>query len=99
MLGSMRRYCERCETEVAAAYDEPELRRWVKGYFCLGVPFIPLLGIIGSDYMVMLPMTMVYLVGFGPALGMLREPPKCCECGAAVAHSEGMHPATSGASH
>ena len=98
MLGEMHRYCERCECEVEAAYDEPELRRWVKGYFYLGVPFIPALGIIGSDYVVMLPSLMVYLIGFGPALGMLREPPKCCECGAAVSHAAGMNPATSGVS-
>jgi hypothetical protein len=82
---SMRRHCERCEVEVDAAYDEPQLRRWVKGYFLLGVPFIPLLGIIGADFAVMLPMLMVYVIGFGPALGVIREPPKCCACGAVVA--------------
>lgn len=98
MLRPMRRHCERCEAEVDAAYDEPELRRWVKGYFFLGTPFIPALAIIGSDYIVMLPMLMIYLIGFGPALGMWREPPKCCECGAAVSHAGGMHPAASGAS-
>ena len=78
----VQRYCERCESQVDAAYDDPELRRWVKGYFLLGLPFIPLAPIIGSEFSVMLPMTMVYLIGFGPALGVLREPPKCCECGA-----------------
>lgn len=82
----MRRDCERCKCEVDAAYDDPELRRWVKFYFWLGVPFIPALPIIGSDWAVMLPMTMVYVVGFGPAYGIIKEPPKCIECGAAVSH-------------
>lgn len=82
----MQRHCERCEAEVEAAYDEPQLRRWVKGYVLLGVPFIPALPIIGSDFAVMLPMLMVYVVGLGSALGVIREPPKCCDCGAVVAH-------------
>lgn len=85
----MRRHCERCEVEVDATYDEPQLRRWVKGYFFLGVPFIPALPIIGSDYVVMLPLLMFYVIGVGPALQVLREPPKCNTCGAAVAHRQG----------
>lgn len=85
----MRRACERCQCEVEAAYDEPELRRWVKYYFWIGVPFIPLSPIIGADYVVMLPLTMIYILGFGPAWGILKEPPKCIECGAAVAHRAG----------
>lgn len=78
----MRRDCARCEREVDAEYDDPKLRRWVKGYFWLGAPFIPFAPIIGSDYVVMLPLTMLYLIGFGTALRVLQEPPKCCECGA-----------------
>lgn len=80
----MRGYCERCEIEVETEYDDPQLRRWVKGYFCLGLPFIPLTPIIFSEISVMLPMLMVYSIGFGPALGVLREPAKCSECGAAI---------------
>ena len=83
-MNEMRGYCERCEDEVETAHDDPQLRRWVKGYFYLGLPFIPLSPIIGSDYVVMLPLTMLYLLGFGPALGIIREPPKCDDCGAAV---------------
>lgn len=86
MRVSMRRDCERCAREVEASYDDPRLRRWVKGYFLLGIPFIPAMPIIGSDFAVMLPLTMIYVVGFGPALGFIKEPPKCDECGAAVAH-------------
>jgi len=82
----MRRDCPRCEREVEAEYDDPQLRKWVKGYFWLGVPFIPLTPIIGSDYVVMLPLTMLYILGFGPAYGIVKEPPKCLECGCVVPH-------------
>ena len=82
----MQRFCERCDEMVEAAYDEPRFRKWVKGYFCLGIPFIPAMPIIGSDMFVMIPLTLLYLLGFGPALGILREPPKCGVCGAAVSH-------------
>jgi hypothetical protein len=82
----LRRQCLRCDCVVDAEYDQPQLRRWVRFYPWLGVPFIPLSPIIGSDYVVMLPLTMFYLVGLGPALGFLREPPKCCTCGAVVSH-------------
>jgi hypothetical protein len=71
---------------VDAAYDDPQLRKWVKFYFLLGVPFIPAAPIIGSDWFIMLPLTMIYIVGFGPAYGFIKEPPKCLECGAAVDH-------------
>lgn len=82
----MRRDCPRCECEVEAEYDDPQLRKWVKFYFWLGVPFIPAAPIIGSDYVVMLPLTMIYILGFGPAYGIVKEPPKCSECGCVVPH-------------
>lgn len=80
----MRRHCQRCETEVSASYEHPKLRRWVKGYFFLGVPFIPFIPIIGSEFIVMLPLTMLYLSGMGPALSVIRAPASCDECGADV---------------
>jgi hypothetical protein len=80
----VRGHCERCEAEVEVEYDDPQLRRWVKGYFWLGVPFIPLTPIIFSEISVLLPMFMIYTIGMGPAVGILREPALCCECGAAV---------------
>ena len=77
-------FCERCEAVTEVTYDEPQLRKWARVYMMLGIPYIPLSPIIGSDWAVMLPLTMLYLLGFGPALGILREPPKCDDCGAAV---------------
>ena len=93
---ALRRHCVRCDEEVEARYEDPGLRRWVRFYPWLGVPFIPLSPIIGSDFGVMLPLTMVYLIGLGPALGFLREPPKCTACGAAVAHRPKAPSATTG---
>ena len=84
----MRGYCERCKEEVEAVYDDPKLRKWIKGYFYIALPFIPLTPIIGFEFSVLLPMTMVYLIGLGPAIGILREPPKCCDCGAAIEGSK-----------
>ena len=83
-------HCERCQCHVEVSYDDAELRRWAKGYMCMGLPFIPLSPIIGSDFAIMLPMAMVYCLGFGPALGIIREPPKCEVCGAAVEASQAV---------
>ncbi|MCA9662321.1 MAG: hypothetical protein KC486_28535 [Myxococcales bacterium] len=80
----MRGHCQRCAREVSASYKQPALRRWVKVYFLLGAPFIPLLPIIGSDFAVMLPLTMVYLIGLGPALAVIRAPAFCDDCGAFI---------------
>jgi len=80
----MRRHCQRCKTEVSASFEQPTLRRWVKGYFFLGVPFVPFLPMIGSEFIVMLPLTMLYLIGMEPALAIIRAPASCDECGADV---------------
>ncbi len=77
-------YCRRCQREVEATYPQPRLRRVARAYFFLGVPFIPLLPIIGSDFAVMLPLTMLYLLGIGSARRVLDEPASCDECGADV---------------
>ncbi|MCA9635931.1 MAG: hypothetical protein KC420_07880 [Myxococcales bacterium] len=80
----MLAYCSRCERETSASHNNPGLRRWARIYFFLGMPFIPLIPIIGSDFAVMLPLTMVYLLGMGPALRVIREPASCDTCGADV---------------
>lgn len=80
----MPHYCRRCEREVEATYSQPRLRRVARAYFFLGVPFIPFLPIIGSDFAVMLPLTMLYLLGIGPARRILGEAASCDECGADV---------------
>lgn len=80
----MRGHCARCDRDVEAAYERPRLRRWAKVYFLLPVPFVPVFPIIASDFSVMLPLLMVYLLGIGPVLGVLRDPASCTTCGAMV---------------
>ena len=80
----MRHYCRRCEREVTATHAQPRLRRLARVYFLIGLPFIPLIPIIGSDFAVMLPLAMVYLLGIGTARRILHEPASCDECGADV---------------
>ena len=80
----MLAFCARCELEVDAVHGHPARRKWAKLYFLLPIPFVPILPIMAADFMVSLPMVMIYLLGVGPVLGMLREPPLCGDCGAIV---------------
>jgi hypothetical protein len=80
----MQAHCERCEADVEAAYRNPRTRRLARGYPLLIVPFIPVLPIIAADFAVMLPMLMIYMLGLGPVIGILRDPPLCNDCGAIV---------------
>jgi hypothetical protein len=85
MLGSMRAHCERCAVEVEASYRRPRARRLAKWYPLLIVPFVPLIPIIAADYVVMIPLLMLYMLGAGQVLAILRDPPHCDECGAIIA--------------
>jgi hypothetical protein len=80
----MRAHCERCAAEVEASYRRPRARRLARGYPLLIVPFLPFIPIIAADYVVMIPLLMFYMVGFGQAMGILRDPPLCDDCGAIV---------------
>jgi len=82
MLPGMRAHCERCAAEVEASYRRPRARRIARGYPLLIVPFLPFIPIIGADYVVMIPLAMLYMLGMGPVLGILRDPPVCDDCGA-----------------
>lgn len=84
MLPPMRAHCERCATEVEASYPRPRARRLARGYPLLILPFLPFIPIIAADYVVMIPMLMVYMLGAGPVLAILRDPPLCDDCGAIV---------------
>jgi len=76
--------CRRCEAEVEAVYEHPKLRRWSRIYFLLPIPFVPLLPLIASDYILMIPLLMLYLLGAGGALRFVIEKPTCSVCGAFV---------------
>lgn len=80
----MLAFCERCDHEVEGEYSNPVRRRWAKLYFLLPIPFLPILPIMASDYVVSLPGVMIYLLGVGPVVGILRDPPECVDCGAIV---------------
>lgn len=84
MLAAMRAHCERCAAEVDASYRSPRARRIARGYPLLIVPFLPVIPIIAADYVVMIPMFMIYMLGLGPVLAILRDPPLCDDCGAYV---------------
>ncbi len=77
-------YCDRCQEPVEPVYLQPRLRKYARFYFLVPIPFVPFLPIISSDYFVMIPLTMLYLLGVGPALGWLTQKPTCPECGAFV---------------
>ena len=76
--------CRRCEEDVEGVYENPKIRRWSRAYFLIPIPFIPLFPIIASDFIVMIPLTMLYLAGAGAALRFATEKPLCPECGALV---------------
>jgi len=76
--------CRRCDEDVVPEYENPKMRRWAKFYFLLPIPFVPALPIIAADFAVMIPLTMLYLVGVGAALRYVTAKPLCPECGAFV---------------
>lgn len=80
-----REHCVRCATEVDVQYRYPRrLRRALIGYLCLPLAMIPAFPFLAADYVVSLPLMMVYMLGIGPVLGIVREPPSCSVCGALV---------------
>jgi hypothetical protein len=82
MLAAMRAHCERCVADVDASYRSPRARRFARWYPFLVVPFLPVLPIIAADFAVMIPMLMIYMLGLGPVMAILRDPPLCDDCGA-----------------
>lgn len=86
-------HCERCDHQVEGEYRAPTRRKWAKIYFLLPLPFVPVFPIMAADYAVCLPLLMVYLLGVGPVLAILKDPPHCTECGAILRPSSGPTPA------
>jgi len=84
MAKSTLRHCTRCERDVEAVYQySPTLRRWLKVYLYLpAFMLLPLLPFLAGDFVVTLPLMMVYMLGIGPALTITRDPPACGPCGA-----------------
>lgn len=89
----MHAYCERCGHEVEGVYRRPTHRKWAKFYFLLPIPFLPVIPMMASDFIICLPGIMVYLLGVGPVLGILRDPPHCGDCGAIARAQPAVSPA------
>lgn len=82
---SMRRSCVRCDAWVEVEYQHSSrLRRWMKAYFLIPLFLIPASPFLAGDYVVSLPIMMVYMLGIGPALAIVRDPPTCTTCGALI---------------
>jgi hypothetical protein len=76
-------HCVRCHDEVEVEYRHPRrLRRALRAYFFMPLLLVPAFPILASDYFVALPMCMLYMLGIGPALVIVRDPPVCARCGA-----------------
>lgn len=53
-------------------------------YLLLPLPFIPVIPIIASDFVVMIPLLMLYMLGLGPVFSIIQESPMCPSCGADI---------------
>jgi hypothetical protein len=80
----MRGHCSRCGAHIEPYYQYPKMRFVARGYLLAPLPFIPVLPIMAADYVVCLPLLMVYLLGLGPAFAIIKDPPTCPDCGAMV---------------
>lgn len=78
-------YCARCERDVEVEHRYPQkLRSRLRLYLYLPLLLVPFFPFLASDYVVALPMLMLYMLGIGPVLRIVREPGECRECGAMV---------------
>lgn len=60
------------------------LRKWLKAYFIIPMMLLPMLPFLAGDFAVSLPLMMAYMLGVGPALSIVRDPPLCATCGALI---------------
>ncbi len=86
MAKTTRGSCLRCEREVAVEYQySSTMRRWLKAYLYVpAILLLPMLPFLAGDFAVSLPLMMLYMLGIGPALTIIRDPATCVECGALV---------------
>lgn len=94
-------FCTRCDREVEVEHRHPlARRRKVKLYLYMPIILVPAFPFIAWDYIIALPVFMLYMLGIGPALMVVRDPGVCCECGALVsnehrrAHASAPSPST-----
>ncbi len=76
-------HCQRCGCDVEVVHKHSRrLRRALRVYFLLPLALVPAFPVLASDYVVALPMCMLYMLGIGPALVIVKDPPLCARCGA-----------------
>jgi hypothetical protein len=84
-MDSPRAYCLRCGHDVDTEHRYPrQLRKLLKGYFFMPLALVPAYPILASDYVLAIPMMMLYMLGIGPALVITKDPALCVECGALI---------------
>jgi hypothetical protein len=75
----------RCDRAVEVEYRYARAtRKWVRLYLLMPLVLLPFFPILAADYILALPMCMLYMLGIGPVLVIARDPALCCECGALV---------------
>lgn len=85
MTDSSRAYCLRCGHDVDTEHRYPrQLRKYLKAYFLMPLLLVPFYPMLASDYVLAIPMMMLYMLGIGPALVITKDPALCSECGALV---------------
>ena len=85
MAHSSRRHCIRCEHIVEVEYEHSAtMRRWWRAYFIVPIMLTPAVPFLAGDFAVSLPLIMAYMLGIGPVLAVIRDPPTCAECGALI---------------
>jgi hypothetical protein len=80
----MLTHCTRCEAQVEGVYRHQKWRKIAYAYLLVPVPFLPIIPLAASDYVVSIPMMMLYMLGLGPVFAIVRDPPTCRDCGAIV---------------
>ena len=83
-MSSDRSRCARCDREVEAEYRYPRMRHVAKVYMTFPLFMLPAFPFLAGDYVVSLPTMMVWALGTGPVLAIIKDPPTCRECGAFV---------------
>lgn len=64
----------------------------MKAYFIIPMMLLPMLPFLAGDFAVSLPLIMAYMLGIGPALAIVQEPPTCTTCGALIPRASAPPP-------
>jgi hypothetical protein len=65
----------------------------MKGYLMIPIALLPVYPFAASDFAVSIPLMMIYMMGIGRALSIVREAPTCTDCGALIPKKPSPSPA------